>query len=60
MAGSEYTIADIITYPWVVVAVDNLIAMGGDRLGEAPNVKRWIGAIGARPAVQKGMAIPTV
>jgi hypothetical protein len=31
-----------------------------DVVGEGANVARWINAIGARPAVQKGMAVPQV
>jgi GST-like protein len=28
------------------------------KLEEFPNVKRWYDAISARPAVQRGMAVP--
>ena len=31
-----------------------------DVVGEGANVTRWINAIGARPAVQKGMAGPQI
>lgn len=55
LGGAEYTIADIVTYPWAARhewhAVD---------LGEFPNVQRWYDQVGARPAVQRGMAIPKV
>jgi GST-like protein len=48
LAAGEYTIADMICYPWAV-----LWKARGIDLGEFPNVKRWIETIGARPAVKK-------
>ena len=52
LAGDEYSIADIATFPWV---------RGADRRGidlaDYPNVKRWHDAIAARPAVQRGVAV---
>ncbi|MFN4355230.1 glutathione S-transferase N-terminal domain-containing protein [Parvibaculum sp.] len=59
MAG-DYSIADMATYPWISVAFP-LIAQGKpDIVGEGANVKRWLDAVGARPAVQRGMAVPNV
>jgi len=57
LAGS-YSIADIATYPWVAVAFQFIKGVKPDMVGEGANVARWIKAIGARPAVQKGMAVP--
>jgi GST-like protein len=54
LAG-EYTIADIATYPWVWRHEMHQV-----KLEEFPNVKRWYDAISARPAVQRGMAVPKV
>jgi GST-like protein len=51
--ASEYSIADIATYPWVWRH-----EMHGVKLAEYPNVKRWYDTISKRPAVQKGMEIP--
>ena len=51
LAADEYTIADMICYPWA--ATWNI---RGFDIGEFPNVKRWLDAMAARPAVQKGMA----
>ena len=51
--ASEYSIADIATYPWVARHEWHRVD-----LAEFPNVKRWYDAIGKRPAVQKGMAVP--
>src|SRR5664279_5431705 len=52
LAG-EYSIADIATFPWVARHEWQKIA-----LADYPNVARWFAAIGARPAVQRGMAVP--
>ena len=58
IAGEEYTIADIATFPWV----RNLIGYyeAGDlvRINEFPNVLRALDAFLARPAVVKGLGIP--
>ena len=51
VAGA-YSIADIASYPWVVSARDRLVKDEFDY----PNVARWLDAIGARPAVARGMA----
>jgi len=51
LAAGEYTIADMICYPWAAGWKLRKID-----LGEFPNVKRWIEELEARPAVQKGMA----
>jgi GST-like protein len=51
--AAEYSIADIATFPWVARHEWQKIA-----LADYPNVARWFAAIGARPAVQRGMAVP--
>jgi GST-like protein len=52
LAGDEYSIADIATFPWI----RNPDRRGID-LSEYPGVKRWHDAIAARPAVQRGVAV---
>lgn len=52
LAGDEYSIADIATFPWI----RNPERRGID-LAEYPNVRRWHDAIAARPAVQRGVAV---
>ena len=52
LAGDDYTIADIATFPWT-----RSIKHQGQVLEEFPNVKRWWEAIDARPAVQRGVAV---
>jgi len=53
LAGDEYTIADVATYPWVARH-----EWHKTDLTLVPNVRRWFDAIGSRPAVQRGMAVP--
>jgi GST-like protein len=52
LAGNEYTIADMICYPW---------AAGwkgfGQTLEEFPHFKRWFEELSERPGVQRGMAV---
>jgi GSH-dependent disulfide-bond oxidoreductase len=57
LAG-DYSIADIATYPWVVAAWGPFQQMMPEKVGEMTNVKTWLDRVGARPAVQKGMAVP--
>lgn len=54
LAG-DYSIADIATYPWVWRHEMHQV-----KLEQFSNVKRWYDAISARPAVQRGMAVPKV
>lgn len=53
LAG-DYSIADIATYPWVA-----RYEWHKTDLNAWPNVKRWFDAISARPAVKRGMAVPS-
>ena len=53
LAGGDYSIADIATYPWAARHEWQQVA-----LEDFPNVKRWYDALGARPAVDKGMQVP--
>jgi GST-like protein len=52
LAGDEYSIADIITYPWL-----RFPERRGIDFDDYPNVKRWFAAIDRRPAVQRGVAV---
>ena len=53
IAGAEYSIADIALWCWVAgyewsgVSIDGL-----------PGLKHWLDLVGARPAVQRGRAVP--
>jgi len=52
LAGDEYSMADIITFPWI----RNPDRRGID-LATYPNVKRWHDAVAGRPAVQRGVQV---
>ena len=53
LAGSEYGVADIATYPWL----RNIPAlMGADAAAKFPNITRWGKEIDARPAVKAALA----
>ncbi|MDB5369642.1 MAG: thiol:disulfide oxidoreductase [Roseomonas sp.] len=52
LAGEDYSIADIATFPWL----RNAEGRGID-LADYPAVLRWHDAIAARPAVQRGVTI---
>ncbi len=53
LAGAEYTIADIVTWPWA-----SLLARLIDEnvWTSYANVKRWVDEVAARPAVARGRA----
>ena len=53
LAGGAYSIADIATYPWVARWEWHDMSWSS-----FPNVDRWFKQLGARPAVQRGMAVP--
>ncbi|MFN3984898.1 MAG: glutathione S-transferase family protein [Rhodocyclaceae bacterium] len=53
LAGDEYSIADIATYPWIARH-----DWQGMDLKRFPAVRDWYERIGARPAVQRGMEVP--
>lgn len=50
--ADTYSIADIAVYPWVDVRWLHEID-----IDQFPNVKRWYEQVGARPGVQRGMAV---
>jgi GST-like protein len=51
LAG-KYSIADMACVGWV-----NLWERQGQDMNQFPNLKRWLAAVKARPAVQRGMAL---
>jgi GST-like protein len=59
LAG-DYSIADIATYPWVSAAWGPFGAMMPEKIGELRGVRRWLDTVKARPAVERGMAVPAM
>jgi GST-like protein len=54
LAGGEYSIADMICYPWTASW-----KLQGIDLDEFKYFKRWFESLSKRPAVEKGMAVTT-
>lgn len=52
LAGDDYTIADIATFPWCRGAANQ-----GVDWADFPHARRWFDAVAARPAVQRGVAV---
>ena len=59
LAGEEYTIADIATWPWYGALVLGKLYDAGEFLDVASytHVLRWANAIAARPAVRRGRRV---
>ncbi len=60
LAGGEYSMADIITFPWIRTAIEpssRFAERGYIDLGEYPAVRRWHDEIASRPAVRRGLAV---
>ena len=53
LAGDDYSIADIATWPWIYCA-----EWTGIDLAETPNLSRWFDSVAARPAVKQGLNVP--
>ncbi|WP_064608199.1 glutathione S-transferase family protein [Photobacterium sp. J15] len=53
LAGDEYTIADIATWPWV-----RIYEWSGIDIEGLPHLQRWVNEIAERPACKKGILIP--
>jgi glutathione S-transferase len=49
----EYSIADIANFTWT-----NIHAWAGVAIDDLPRVQAWLERIRARPAVQRGLAVP--
>lgn len=52
VAGSEYSIADMAIYPWIVP-----YQRQSQNLDDFPNLKRWFKSIESRPATQRAYAL---
>ena len=54
LAGADYSLADVATYPWTMPRQWDLHKINID---DFPNVKRWNAGIALRPAVERGIAV---
>jgi GST-like protein len=52
LAGDDYTIADIATFPWLRSWQNQ-----GIEIDDYPHLKTWFDGIAARPAVQRGVEV---
>ena len=55
LAGPDYSVADIATWPWI-----SRFEWHEIEWPDYPHLKRWFDAIWARPAVKRGRAVPRV
>jgi GST-like protein len=53
LAGAEYSVADVATFPWMR-NVPTLL--GAEASAKLPNITRWVKAIDERPAVKAALA----
>ncbi|MBS0334944.1 MAG: glutathione-dependent disulfide-bond oxidoreductase [Proteobacteria bacterium] len=62
LAGDQYTIADMATWPWYGLVVKGQAYEAGEFLSahEYKNVLRWTDQIAARPAVKRGRMVNRV
>jgi GST-like protein len=54
LAGSNYSIADVATFPWTMPKQQEMHRID---ITQYPNVKRWSETVAMRPAVQRGIAV---
>jgi GST-like protein len=54
LAGGDYSLADIATYPWTMPQQWELHRIDID---DYPNVKRWNAIVAERPAVKRGVTL---
>ncbi len=55
LGGEAFGLADIMTWPWISSGQKRL----GIDLAPLPHLARWFASVGDRPAVQRGVAVPT-
>ena len=52
--ASDYTIGDIMHFPWLRIAQN----LGVEWITKRQRLADWLDRIAARPAVERGMAVP--
>lgn len=58
LGGDAYSIADIAAYTWTKTATTKLHDVLADALAPKDALRRWLAAVGSRPAVLRGMNVP--
>jgi GST-like protein len=56
--AGDYSIADIMIFPWVSIGCQILKPLDEHLRSACPHVAAWMQRVGARPAVIKGMTVP--
>ncbi len=56
VAGDDYTIADLANYTWIERFERPDLDLD---IGNRPALRRWYDAVSARPAVERGMKVPS-
>ncbi|MFW5825273.1 MAG: glutathione S-transferase N-terminal domain-containing protein [Marinobacter sp.] len=59
LGGADYSIADVASYAWARAAADELADEDPEAVANLVSLMEWLARIGKRPAVERGMAIPT-
>lgn len=57
IAGKNYSIADMMIYPWVQGSISYIQEPFEKKLKDKPSLRRWLDLVGNRPAVMRGMKI---
>ena len=59
LAGDDYTVADIITWPWYGALAKGLLYEAGEFLdvGSYNHVQRWADSVAERPAAKRGRLV---
>ncbi len=57
VAGNDYSIADIVSYPWMHEARTAMASVLGDTFAALPATQDWMARLRERPAVAKGMKV---
>ena len=57
IGGSEYSIADVASYPWIAEARTAMQEPLGEAFASSPALNDWLARVGARTAVKNGMRV---
>ena len=59
LGGTDYSIADIANYTWAKSSVEQMQDEEPDAIAALKSLHDWLRRVGSRPAVERGMAVPT-